>query len=330
MNITCFKGDGIGPEITNSVISIINALNLPITFEQYELGQTSYDLYGKLLTDEAIESIKRNKVALKAPCTTPIGKGFKSVNVQLRLAFDLYANIRPCKSLKYVKSKYENIDIVVFRENTEDLYIGEEIEISKDEIHAIKKITRKASERIIRSAFNYAISHSRQKVTCVHKANILKKSDGLFLKIFNEIKEEYPSIQANDLIVDNACMQLVMNPEQFDIMVMPNLYGDILSDLTSGLIGGLGLLPSVNKNDEIAIFEAVHGSAPDIQGKNIANPIALLLSACMMLDHLNFTKEANKIRSAIDAVTKSNIKTRDLGGTYSTTEFTKAIIENIK
>ncbi|MGM9958331.1 MAG: isocitrate/isopropylmalate dehydrogenase family protein [Erysipelotrichaceae bacterium] len=330
MKITLFKGDGIGPEITDEVLRVLNALNLPLEFEEFDIGQTSYDKTGVLIPDEAIESIKRNKVALKAPVTTPVGKGFRSVNVGLRLALDLYANIRPAKSLKGVKTKYDNVDLVTFRENTEDLYIGLEEEISPDEVHAIKKITRKASERIIRSAFDYALNNNRHKVTCAHKANILKKSDGLFLHIFEEIAGEYPDIEANSLIVDNTCMQLVMKPEQFDIMVMPNLYGDILSDLTSGLIGGLGLLPSCNKNDDCAIFEAVHGSAPDIAGKGIANPTALLLSAVMMLEHLNFKDEANRIKKAInDVLENTDIRTPDLGGTSSTKEYTDAIIQRL-
>ena len=330
MKITLFKGDGIGPEITEQVIRVLEALNLPLEFEEYEIGQISYEKTGTLIPDEAIESIKRNKVALKAPVTTPIGKGFRSVNVGLRLALDLYANIRPAKSLKGVKTRYDNVDLVTFRENTEDLYIGLEEEISADEVHAIKKITRKASERIIRSAFDYAVDNNRKKVTCVHKANILKKSDGLFLHIFEEIAKEYPNIEANSLIVDNTCMQLVMKPEQFDITVMPNLYGDILSDLTSGLIGGLGLLPSCNKNDDYAIFEAVHGSAPDIAGKGIANPTALLLSAVMMLEHLNYKDEANRIRKAIDDVLENtDIKTPDLGGKATSKEYTDEIIKRL-
>lgn len=330
MKITLFKGDGIGPEITEQVIRVLEALNLPLEFEEYEIGQISYEKTGTLIPDEAIESIKRNKVALKAPVTTPIGKGFRSVNVGLRLALDLYANIRPAKSLKGVKTRYDNVDLVTFRENTEDLYIGLEEENSADEVHAIKKITRKASERIIRSAFDYAVDNNRKKVTCVHKANILKKSDGLFLHIFEEIAKEYPNIEANSLIVDNTCMQLVMKPEQFDIMVMPNLYGDILSDLTSGLIGGLGLLPSCNKNDDYAIFEAVHGSAPDIAGKGIANPTALLLSAVMMLEHLNYKDEANRIRKAIDDVLENtDIKTPDLGGKATSKEYTDEIIKRL-
>lgn len=330
MKITCFEGDGIGPEIVASVLRIIDTLDLDLEFEKFPIGQRAYDACGKLIPDEAIESIKRNKIVLKAPITTPIAKGFRSVNVQLRLLLDLYANIRPAKSLPNVETRYGNIDIVVFRENTEDLYIGDETVISDDEVHAIKKITRKASNRIIKAAFEYAKANGRKKVTCVHKANILKKSDGLFLDIFNEIKTDYPDIIANDIIVDNACMQLVMNPSQFDVMVMPNLYGDILSDLTSGLIGGLGLLPSMNLGDEYALFEAVHGSAPDIANKDLANPTALLLSACLMLDHLNYHEEANKIRKALFKVLENKEDcTRDIGGNSTCSHFTSRIIEEM-
>lgn len=331
MKITCFEGDGIGPEITASVVSIFEKLNLPIELEKYPIGQTAYDLCGKLIPDDAIESIKRNKIVLKAPITTPIAKGFKSVNVQLRLLLDLYQNIRPAKSLPNVETRYGNIDIVVFRENTEDLYIGEETVIKEnEEVHAIKKITRFASERIIKAAFEYALANNRHKVTCVHKANILKLSDGLFMKVFEEIAANYPTIEANKMIVDNACMQLVMKPEQFDIMVMPNLYGDILSDLTSGLIGGLGLLPSANIGEDYALFEAVHGSAPDIAGLNKANPTALILAACLMLDHLGYSNEASKVRNAINEVLKDKSKcTADIGGTAGTKEFTEAILNNL-
>lgn len=331
MKITCFEGDGIGPEIVNSVLSIVDSLNLDLQFEKFPIGQTSYDACGKLIPDEAIESIKRNKIVLKAPITTPIAKGFRSVNVQLRLLLDLYANIRPAKSLPNIETRYGNIDIVVFRENTEDLYIGLEEVISEDEVHAIKKITRHASERIIKAAFGYARANNRKKVTCVHKANILKLSDGLFLNIFKEIASHYPDIITNDIIVDNACMQLVMNPSQFDVMVMPNLYGDILSDLTSGLIGGLGLLPSMNLGDEYALFEAVHGSAPDIANKDLANPTALLLSVCLMLDHLNYQNEATRIRNALYKVLQNKEDcTKDIGGNSTCSHFTKRIIEEMQ
>lgn len=329
-NITVLKGDGIGPEICAEVIRILETLNLDLNFELYDVGEACYEKCGELIPSQVFESIERNKIVLKAPITTPVGKGFKSLNVQLRNKYDLYANIRPAKSMPNVKTPFDNIDIITFRENTEDLYIGQEEMISEDEVHAIKKITRKASERIIRAAFDYALKNNRKKVTCVHKANILKQSDGMFLNIFNDIKNEYPTIEANSMIVDNTCMQLVMKPQQFDIMVMPNLYGDIISDLTSGLIGGLGLLPSSNLGDDIALFEAVHGSAPDIAGQNKANPIALLLAACLMLDYLGHEVEADKIRNAIDAVLIENkVRTADLGGTATTTQFSDEIIAHL-
>lgn len=329
-NITVLKGDGIGPEICAEVVRILETLNLDLNFELYEVGEACYEKCGELIPAQVFESIEKNKIVLKAPITTPVGKGFKSLNVQLRNKYDLYANIRPAKSMPNVKTPFDNIDIITFRENTEDLYIGQEVMISEDEVHAIKKITRKASERIIRAAFEYAVKNNRKKVTCVHKANILKISDGMFLNIFNDIKNEYPTIEANSMIVDNTCMQLVMNPQQFDIMVMPNLYGDIVSDLTSGLIGGLGLLPSSNLGDDFALFEAVHGSAPDIAGQNKANPIALLLAACLMLDYLGYEEEATKIRNAIDAVLIENkVRTADLGGNASTTQFSNEIIAHL-
>lgn len=329
-NVTVLKGDGIGPEICLEVVRILKTLNLDLNFELYEVGAACYEKCGELIPQAVFDSIERNRLVLKAPITTPIGKGFKSLNVQLRNKYDLYANIRPAKSMPNVETPFSDIDIVTFRENTEDLYIGEEIMISENEVHAIKKITRKASERIIRAAFEYAIKNHRHKVTCVHKANILKQSDGMFLAIFNEIKAEYPTIEANAMIVDNTCMQLVMNPKQFDIMVMPNLYGDIVSDLTSGLIGGLGLLPSANLGDDVALFEAVHGSAPDIAGMNKANPTALLLAACLMLDHIGYEKEASKIRQAIaDVLMENKVRTADIGGCASTTEFSDEIIAHL-
>lgn len=240
--VTLFKGDGIGPEICDQVVRIINTLNLPLEFEPFEVGAAEYERHGALIPAAAFESIERNKVILKAPITTPIGKGFRSCNVQLREKYDLYANIRPAKSLPNVKTPFANVDMVIFRENTEDLYVGVEKQIDENTVHATKIITRRCSERIIRSAFEYAKEHHRQRVSCVHKANILKLSDGLFLKVFNEIKEEYPDVEANSYIVDNVCMQMVMHPEKFDVLVMPNLYGDITSDLASGLIGRAGPL----------------------------------------------------------------------------------------
>ena len=329
-NITVLKGDGIGPEICKEVVRILETLKLDLNFELHEVGEACYEKTGALIPQSVFNSIEKNKIVLKAPITTPIGKGFKSLNVQLRNKYNLYANIRPAKSMPNVKTPFENIDIITFRENTEDLYIGEEVMIDENTVHAIKLITKSASERIIRASFEYAMKNGRKKVTCVHKANILKLSDGMFLNVFNEIKKEYPQIEATDMIVDNTCMQLVMKPEQFDIMVMPNLYGDIVSDLTSGLIGGLGLLPSSNLGDDFALFEAVHGSAPDIAGQNKANPVALLLAACLMLDYLGYEKEATNVRSAIDKVLIENkVRTADLGGTSSTIEFSDAVIAKL-
>ena len=328
--VTLFKGDGIGPEICESVKAIVNHLNLDIEFEEFNVGEAEYFRNGALIPEAAFDSIERNKIILKAPITTPIGKGFRSCNVQLREKYDLYTNIRPAKNLPNVITPFNNVDMVIFRENTEDLYVGKEIVIDENTIHAIKIITRKCSERIIRAAFDYAIKNNRKKVSCIHKANILKQSDGLFLSIFYEIKEEYPSIQTDVYIVDYACMQMVMHPEKFDVMGMPNIYGDILSDLASGLIGGLGFLPSANIGKDVAMFEAVHGSAPDIAGKNLANPTAFLLSLCMMLDYMGLEKDATNIRNAIFSVLEEGkVRTRDCGGTSSTTEFTDAIISKL-
>lgn len=328
--ITVFKGDGIGPEICDATLKILQAAGAPFAYECFEVGEAEYERNGKLIPDAAYASFEKNKILLKAPITTPIGKGFKSLNVTLRNKYDLYANIRPAKSNTAVQTPFPNVDIVTFRENTEDLYVGIEEAIDENTIHATKIITRKASERIIRDAFQYAIDNHRKKVTCVHKANILKMSDGLFLNIFHDIAKEFPTVEADDKIVDNVCMQLVMRPETFDVMVMPNLYGDIVSDLTSGLIGGLGLLPSCNLGNEYAMFEAVHGSAPDIAGKHVANPTAILWSACMMLEHLGEQECAAKIRAAIDAVLQDGkVMTPDLHGHSSTEEYCDAIIAQL-
>ena len=328
--ITVFKGDGIGPEIVDAVIRILEAAKAPLAYECFAVGEAEYERNGKLIPDVAFASFEKNRILLKAPITTPIGKGFRSLNVTLRNKYDLYANIRPAKSNTAVKTPFENVDIVTFRENTEDLYVGVEEQIDADTVHATKIITRKASTRIIRDAFAYARANNRKRVTCVHKANILKMSDGMFLSIFQEIAKEYPDIQADDKIVDNVCMQLVMRPETFDVMVMPNLYGDIVSDLTSGLIGGLGLLPSSNIGTEYAMFEAVHGSAPDIAGKHIANPTALLWSACMMLEHLQETTCAANIRKAVDEVLmEQKYLAPDLHGNSSTEEYRDAVIAKL-
>ncbi|MGL5436666.1 MAG: isocitrate/isopropylmalate dehydrogenase family protein [Lachnospiraceae bacterium] len=328
--ITVFKGDGIGPEITDVVLEILDAAGADLEYEIFRVGNDEYLENGALIPDAAFQSFEKNKILLKSPITTPIGKGFRSLNVTMRKKYDLYANIRPAKSNQAVKTPFPGVDIVVFRENTEDLYVGVEEQIDENTVYATKIITRKASERIIRDAFEYAVSHNRKKVTCVHKANILKMSDGMFLDIFNQIKTEYPDIEANDKIVDNVCMQLVMNPCQFDIMVMPNLYGDIVSDLTSGLIGGLGLLPSSNLGDGYAMFEAVHGSAPDIAGKGIANPTAFLWSACMMLEYMGRSETAARIRKAVDEVLQEGkVLTPDLNGSGTTESYKNAIIAKL-
>ncbi len=328
--ITVFKGDGIGPEITDAVIEILKAAHAPLDYEFFNVGAAEYERNGALIPEAAFQSFEKTHLLLKSPITTPIGKGFRSLNVTLRKKYDLYANIRPAKSNAAVPTPFPNVDIVTFRENTEGLYVGVEYKINDDTVHAIKIITRKASERIIRAAFEYAVSHNRKKVTCVHKANILKMTDGMFLDIFKTIAKDYPQIESDDKIVDNTCMQLVMHPETMDVIVTPNLYGDILSDLTSGLIGGLGLMPSMNIGDKYAMFEAVHGSAPDIAGKHIANPTALLWSACMLLEYIGETKIAANIRQAVDQVlAEKQHLTPDLGGHASTEEYRDAVIAKL-
>ena len=327
-DIVLFEGDGIGPEITAAVKKIIAASGVEIKYHEFLMGNRAYEAYKVLIPEEAMEAVKKYKVALKGPITTPIGTGFKSINVQLRLAFDLYANLRPAKTFKGL-SRFEGVDVITVRENTEDLYIGEEHEIEGG-FEAIKRITEKGSERIIRWAFEYAKANGRKRVTCIHKSNILKQSDGLFLRTFNKIKEEYPDITGDDRIVDNMCMQMVMYPEKYDVLVAPNLYGDIISDLIAGVTGGLGLVPGANIGKDVAIFEAVHGSAPDIAGKGIANPIAMLFSACLMLDHIGEEAAANKIRASIEKVLTEKIGlTGDLGGTGNTETITQAIIDNL-
>lgn len=325
--ITVFKGDGIGPEITDVVLEILEAAGADLEYEIFRVGNQEYLENGALIPDAAFASFERTGILLKSPITTPIGTGFRSLNVTLREKYDLYANIRPAKSNRAVKTPFPDVDIVVFRENTEDLYVGDERWIDENTVIAKKIITRRASERIIRDAFAYARAHGRKKVTCVHKANILKLTDGFFLSLFNQIKEEYPDIETSDRIVDATAMELVMNPQQFDVMVMPNLYGDIISDLISGLIGGLGLLPSGNLGADYAMFEAVHGSAPDIAGKGIANPTAFLWSACMMLEHLGQRDVAARIRRAVDHVLENpDVTTPDLHGRGTTESYKNAII----
>ncbi|MCH4888958.1 isocitrate/isopropylmalate dehydrogenase family protein [Acidaminobacter sp. JC074] len=317
MNITLIPGNGIGPEIVSSTRKIIDSMKLDIKWDEKHITT-------RTLTDDLIDSIKSNKVALKGPLATPIGHGHKSLNVQLRQAFKLGVNFRPVEDLR------SDLDLVIFRENTEGLYIGEEIKISEDEYHANRIITRQASSNIITAAFEYAKRHNRKKVTLVHKANILKLTDGLFLSVGKEISASYKDIEFESLIVDNMCMQLVLKPSQFDVIVAPNLYGDILSDLCAGLIGGLGVVPGANLSDEIAIFEAVHGTAPDIAGKDLANPISLLLSACLMLDHIGYKAHAKMLRTAIKQAVNNNQTTKDLGGHHTCTSFTDYIINQLE
>src|SRR5574344_2364395 len=327
--ITLIPGDGIGPEITKSVTDIIKASGLEIKWDIQNAGTDVIEKEGSPLPDRVLESIKRNGVALKAPVTTPIGKGFRSVNVKLRKELNLYANLRPCKNLPNVKTRFDNVDIVVVRENTEDLYAGIERQIDKDSAESIKIITRAASLKIAEFAFEYAVKNSRKEVCAVSKANICKLSDGLFLNCVREIKEKYPQIKYREILVDNVCMQLVQRPEQFDVLVLPNLYGDIVSDLCAGLIGGLGVAQGANIGENCAVFEAVHGSAPDIAGQNKANPTALLLSAIEMLKYINKFKYADKIEKALFKTLSSGDKTEDLDGTATCSDFTKEIIDNM-
>ncbi|MBA3322292.1 MAG: isocitrate dehydrogenase (NAD(+)) [Pyrinomonadaceae bacterium] len=325
--ITLIPGDGIGPEVAAAVVRIIEAAGVEVAWETHYAGAQALEKFGDTLPAELLASIKRNKVALKGPITTPVGKGFTSVNVGLRKTLDLYANLRPVRALPNVPSRYPELDLVVVRENTEDLYSGIEHVVVPGVVESIKIITEKASTRIARYALEYARREGRKKVTAIHKANIMKLSDGLFLECFYKVAKDFPEIEADDKIVDNACMQLVMRPEQFDIMLLENLYGDIVSDLCAGLIGGLGLVPGANIGELGAVFEAVHGSAPDIAGQGVANPTALLQSGLLMLRHLGERDAAQKIEQAMLKVfTEGKVRTRDIGGTAKTSEFAEAII----
>lgn len=328
-NVTLIKGDGIGPEISDAVVKILEAAGADIEWDVQTAGADVAEKEGTPLPQRVIDSIKKNKVALKAPITTPIGKGFRSVNVQLRKELDLYANLRPCKNIPTVKTRFDNVDIVVVRENTEDLYAGIEEKVDNDTAKSIKIITRKASERIAEFAFDYAVKNNRKEVCVVTKANICKLSDGLFLECARNIAQKYPQISFREILVDNCCMQLVQKPEQFDVLLLPNLYGDIVSDLTAGLIGGLGVAQSANIGLEASVFEAVHGSAPDIKGQDKANPMALLLSACEMLKFINQSDIAEKIEKALYKTLESGIKTADLGGNAKCSEFTNSVINNL-
>lgn len=328
--VTLIPGDGIGPEVSAAVLRIIEAAGVAIKWERYVVGGQALDLSGSPLPDEVIESVRRNRMALKGPVATPIGSGFESVNVRLRKALDLYANLRPVRNLPGVQSRFGDVDLVIVRENTEGLYAGLEHEVVPGVVESLKIMTERASTRIAAFAFEYARKHRRRKVTVVHKANIMKKSDGLFLGCFRRVAVNFPEIEHDEKIVDNTCMQLVLNPYQFDVLLMENLYGDIVSDLAAGLVGGLGVVPSGNLGENAALFEAVHGTAPDIAGKNMANPTALLLSSIMMLHHLGEAAAAGRIEAALNKVLQERKTiTRDLGGTASTSEFTDAIIATL-
>jgi isocitrate dehydrogenase (NAD+) len=329
--ITLLPGDGIGPEVTSAAQKVIAAANINIDWEVVDAGQGAIEKHGTTLPAAALDSIKKNKVALKGPLTTPIGGGFKSVNVTLRKTLDLYANVRPVRSALGITFHHNPIDLVIFRENTEDLYSGMEYEVAPGVAQSLKIITEKASTRIAKAAFEWAMTRERKLVHAVHKANIMKKSDGLFLDSVRKVAEQYPKITYKEIIVDNCAMQMVMHPEQFDVVVLGNLYGDIISDLAAGLVGGLGVVPGANLGDDVAIFESVHGSAPDIAGKGIANPMATILSANLMLRHIGESKAADRIQAALVLfLSEKKFLTPDLGGKSNTDEMVDGIIKKIK
>ena len=325
--VTLIPGEGIGPEVAAATRRVIDAAGVQIEWEELAARTDGATEAGQLVNQGAIASVRRNRVALKGPTGTAIAGGAPSVNVALRKALDLYANLRPVKNLPGVKSRFENVDIVLVRENTEDLYSGLEHEVVPGVVESLKIITERASTRIARFAFEYAKRSNRKKIHAIHKANIMKLSDGLFLKSLRAVAERYKDIEYKEMIVDNACMQMVLDPQQFDMLLLPNLYGDVMSDLAAGLVGGLGVVPSGNIGDECSMFEAVHGTAPDIAGKGLANPTALLMSGIMMLDHLNERPAARRIEAALERVYREGKHaTRDLGGRATTTEFTDAVI----
>ena len=330
--VTLIPGDGIGPEVADAAVRAINATGVSIDWQRADLNASIISKSGQVLPPHVIESLERTHVGLKGPVTTPIGGGFQSVNVALRKQFDLYANVRPVRSLPGLWTRFSDvkIDMVIFRENTEDLYSGLEHEVVKDVVTSLKVITRVASIRIAEYAFDFARKSSRKKVTAIHKANIMKLADGLFLRCCREVAQRHPEIEYKELIVDNASMQLVIRPETFDLLLLPNLYGDIVSDLAAGLVGGLGVVPGANMGDQDAVFEAVHGSAPDVAGKGIANPTALMLSSVLMLIHLGEEAAASRLRNAIERVyAEKTHLTSDVGGSASTREFTDAVIANL-
>ena len=330
--ITLIPGDGIGPEVTRAAVRAVEATGTPVRWEQVKAGAGAIEEHGKPLPDNVLESLRRTSVGLKGPIGTPVGGGFASVNVAMRKSLDLYVNYRPARALPGVPSRFADLDLdlVLFRENTEGLYSGLEHEVVAGVVESLKIITEKASLRIARYAFEFARKRGRKKVTALHKANIMKMSDGLFLRCSREIAKEFPEIQYEELIIDNACMQLVLAPEKFDVLLAENLYGDIVSDLCAGLVGGLGLVPGANIGDECAIFEAVHGSAPDIAGKGVANPTALMRAAVQMLAHLGEHDASERLRNAIRAeYAEGKTLTRDIGGKASTEEFTGAVVAQI-
>jgi len=330
--ITVIPGDGIGPEITKAALRVLDAVGADLEYDIQVAGLNAIEQGKELIPAETLDSIRRTNIALKGPLTTPIGKGFTSLNVMLRKEFELYANVRPAITRKGIKSRYDNIDLITVRENTEGMYSQERQEVSEDgeRAESVSVITRTGAERILRFAYDLAKRQGRKKIAVVHKANILKATSGLFLDVSREVREDYPEIETREMIVDNTCMQLVVRPEQFDVIVTTNLFGDIISDLCAGLVGGLGMAPGANIGDDAAIFEAVHGSAPDIAGKGIANPFALILAAAMMLDQLNLQGHAERIRKGINQViAKGDRLTGDLGGNANTQEITDALIERL-
>lgn len=328
--ITLIPGDGIGPEVTGAARKVIEAAGVKVKWDVVEAGAKVMDEYKTPLPDYVLESIRKNKIALKGPVTTPVGSGFRSVNVALRQAFNLYANVRPIKTYEGIPTRYDDVDLIIVRENTEDLYAGVEHKIGDYAAESIKIITREASTRIAKFAFDMAKKQNRKKVTAVHKANIMKYSDGLFLECARNVSKEYSDVEFEDMIVDAMSMKLVQNPEKYDVLVMPNLYGDILSDMAAGLVGGLGVAPGANIGDDISVFESIHGSAPDIAGKNIANPTAAILSGVMMLRFIGEMEAADKIDTAIKNVLKAGkVLTVDLGGKATTDEFTEEVIKNL-
>ena len=328
--VTLIPGDGIGPEVTNAVVRILEATGVKFEWETFAVGTEAYEKYGEYIPKDLISSLERTRVGLKGPVTTPVGGGFPSINVALRKKFELYANFRPIRNLPHIPTRYPDVDLIIIRENTEGLYSGLEHEVVPGVVESLKIMTEKASTRIAKFAFEYARKNQRKKIHAIHKANIMKLSDGLFLRCARTVAKEYPEIAYAEHIVDNTCMQLVMNPYQYDMLVMENLYGDILSDLCAAFVGGLGFVPSANLGDECAVFEAVHGSAPDIAGKNLANPTALLRSALLMLRHLGKHAASTQIRNALERVYRHREKlTRDIGGQAGTSQFADAVIEEM-